>query len=237
MKKLIFILVTMIASSLINSAFALVFTDDFNDGTLNGWTAKQGIWSNPGDYLLSSYDNYGVAWKDDSFGLEQLLQVDAYFDDDSTSKTAQLRLRSGEGGGRNSYFDHGYRSYVQHDSLGIYNTYGPYRHQLLGSVTGLNFNQNDWLRITFSVSGTGDDTNLKLWVDDILYLDVFDTFGHQHDDGGYLALGSSNHINRQIEYDNVSGMVDVPVSEPAILLLMSTGLAGLMVIGLAHNKA
>jgi hypothetical protein len=236
MKKLILIALAIIASSMFDNAYALVFTDDFNDGTLNGWTGKQGGWTNPGDYLLSSFDNYGVAWKDDSFGLEQMLQVDAYFDDGSTSKTAQLRLRSGEGGGSNSYFDHGYRSYVQHNSIGIYNTYGPGQHQLLGSLTGLNFMQNEWLNITFSVSGLGNDTNLKLWVDDVLYLDVFDTFGHQHDEGGYIALGSSNHINRYIKYDNASGSVDVPVSEPSILILMGTGLAGLMITGASRKR-
>ena len=237
MKKMMFMLFTLIVIGVPCSSFAFSFSDDFNDGNLDGWTNKQGLWSNPGDYLLSSYDNYGIIWKDDSFGFDQFLQVDAYFDDGQNSKTAQLRLRSGEGGGGNSYFDHGYRSYIQHDSLGIYNTSGPGQHQLLGKVENLNFAQNEWLTIAFSVVGSGNDTNLKLWVNDILYLDVFDTFGLQHDDGGYLALGSSNHINRYIQYDNISGTVDVtPVPVPATIFLFGSCLAGLAGTRIRKNK-
>jgi len=229
MKKTMLMVSTLILIGAPRASVAISFSDDFNDGNMDGWTNKQGIWSNPGDHLLSSYDNYGIIWKDDSFGFDQFLQVDAYFDDGPTSKTAQLRLRSGEGGGGNSFFDHGYRSYVQHDSIGVYNTTGPGQHQLLGSQTGLGFAENKWLTIAFSVVGFGNDTNLRLWVDNVLYLDVFDTFGSQHDDGGYLALGSSNHINRRIEYDNISGVVDTPpVPEPASIIIWSL-LAGLVI--------
>ena len=42
--------------------------------------------------------------------------------------------------------------------------------------------------------------------------------GAQHDDGGYVGLGSSNHLNRQIEYDNF-----VTVPEPATLALLALG--------------
>ena len=236
MKKLIITIFVILAIGNFGNSNALVFTDDFNDGDLVGWTAKQGYWSNPGDHLLSSFDNYGIIWKDYSFGFDQWLQVDAYFDDAlPITKSAQLRLRSGEGGGGNSYFDHGYRSYVQQDSVGIYNTTAPGQHQLLGSLSGLDFAKNKWMEITFSVTGLGDDTNLLLWVNNILYLDVFDTFGNQHDDGGYLALGSSNHINRYIQYDNALGSIDEPISEPAVLLLFGTGFAALMTVGIRRK--
>jgi hypothetical protein len=132
MRKVVLLVVFAIILGVPGVGFSYSFSDDFNDGDLNGWTPKQGVWSNPGDYLLSSYDNYGIIWKDDSSGFDQFLQVDAYFDNGATSKTAQLRLRSGEGGGSNSYFDHGYWAYIQHDSIGIYNTTGPGQHQLLG---------------------------------------------------------------------------------------------------------
>jgi hypothetical protein len=33
----------------------LIFADDFNDGTLSGWTANYGTWSNPGTYMHGEY--------------------------------------------------------------------------------------------------------------------------------------------------------------------------------------
>ena len=226
MKKIVFIVLFAIVFVVPNVSFSYSFSDDFNDGDLSGWSIKQGDWSNPGNHLLSSYDNYGIIWKDDSFGFDQFLQVDAYFDDGETSKSAQLRLRSGDSGsGPNPYFDHGYMAAVMDGLAVIQNAVAPYNQQLLGSVS-ISLSHNDWHTLAFSVVGSGDDTNLKLWVDDVLYLDVLDTLGSQHDDGGYIALGSSNHINRRIQYDNISG-TSTPVPIPATILLLGTGLAGL----------
>jgi len=88
---------------------AIPFDDNFDDGDLAGWEIKQGDWYNAGHSLMSSYDNYGIIWVADSFGLDQRIDVDAYFDGSASSKTAQLRVRSGDAGsGGNRFFDHGY---------------------------------------------------------------------------------------------------------------------------------
>ena len=62
------------------NANAMSFTDDFNDGILDGWTPKIGSWSITNDTLSNNGSVYGVIWKDDSFGVDQKIQVDAYFD-------------------------------------------------------------------------------------------------------------------------------------------------------------
>ena len=195
---------------------AFVFSDDFNDGDLVGWEAKQGDWSNTGNLLLSSWDNYGVMYAADSFGLDQIVEVDARLSG-SPSKSAHLRLRNGTAPyGGNRYFDHGYFAGVSETIAWIYNAVNPGDQRFLGSVD-VSLTQ-DWHRVKFSVTGQGDRTRLQLWVDGDPLLDVFDTTGVQHDDGGYVGLGSSNHLNRRIEYDNFS-----TVPEPTTMGLLAAG--------------
>lgn len=207
--KYTLLLVILIIPSL---SFAFTFSDDFNDGDLAGWTPKAGVWINPGEYLLSSYNQYGVIWVDDSFGYNQSIKVDAYLDDANRSKSAQLRLRSGNAGyGPNPYWDDGYVAVVFADNyngtyVSIQNNVAPYHQILLAAdwpVTQLAV--NSWHTIEFTVTGLGTDTHLELWIDGELYLEANDTSGYAHDDGGYIALGSSNHLNRQIMYDNAEG--------------------------------
>ena len=213
---------------------AMSFSDIFDDGMLDGWIPKQGQWSNPGGYLLSSFDNYGVAWREGSFGLDQRLEVDAYFDGQSSngSKTALLGLRGGEAGNLNPYFDHAYWAYVLQDKVLIVSTYAPYDSQNLAAITGLDLPRDSWISIAFQVTGTGSDTRLQLWVNSTLMLDVPDLSGRPHNDGGYVALGASNHINRYIAYDNANGRSDgatPPVPEPETWLMLALGLGALVV--------
>ncbi len=209
---------------LVCSAQADIINDNFNDGDLVGWTQNRGVWDNPGDHILSSADNYGVLWKDSSFGYDQLIQVDAYYDGyvssmvgGSYSKSATLRLRSDN-------WEHGYNAIIQKDTIDIYNNHNSV--QQLGHHDFSTPLTDDWHTITFSVSGLGNNTNLKLDIDGTPYLNVFDTTGSQHDDGGYIALGSSNHINTRIKYDNFYAENPI-VPEPTTLLLLGLGVAGL----------
>jgi|GEM_PF-5589841 len=235
-KSLFFVLLAVLLSGLPLSSYSYTFFDDFNDGDLAGWTSKQGDWYNPASYLVSSFDNYGVIWKDDSEGFDQFLQVDAYFTDSSQfTKSAELRLRSSMAdGGPNPYFDHGYFATVSYNSVSIYNAVAPYNLILLGSAN-LTLVSNTWRTLAFSVTGFGDNTNFKFWADGQLVLDIFDTSGSQHDDGGYIALGSSNHINRRIYYDNVYGIVDEQASipEPVTIIMLGLSLTGIFTF---HKK-
>jgi len=43
------------------STSTLILSDDFNDGTLAGWTPNLGAWTNPGTYMRGEYD-LGNAW-------------------------------------------------------------------------------------------------------------------------------------------------------------------------------
>ncbi len=44
-----------------STAMTLIFSDDFNDGTLTNWTPNQGTWTNPGTYMRGEYTT-GNAW-------------------------------------------------------------------------------------------------------------------------------------------------------------------------------
>ena len=228
MKKFMLCLVLTGIVSFPLSSYSLTFSDNFDDGDLAGWTPKQGAWSNPSTYMQSSHDNYGIIWKDGTHGFKQSLQIDAYYDSvNSFTKSAQLRLRSGNGGGGNPFFDHGYYASISNNHVTISNAVQPGYQHLLGSVS-LTLVSDQWRTLAFSVEGFGTQTNLKFWADGILVLDVFDTSGHEHDDGGYVALGSSNHINTRINYDNFSATVDeASVPEPTSIIMLISALIGM----------
>lgn len=216
-------------SGAFQTAYPYLFTDDFNDGNLEGWIEKQGNWTNPGNYLLSSYDQYGVIWKADSFGFTQYLEIEAFFEPGSYTKTAQLILRGGVSQwGFNRYYDHAYRLQIQENDLNVFNTTAPGQHHHLGNLDDLDLPMSQWTKIGFGVSGLGSETRLQVWINDELRLDVFDTTGLSHDDGGYLGLGSSNHINRYMKYDNAHGRVD----EPIIPETRKIGSLGMFLLGL-----
>lgn len=206
MKILLLLCVIAFSQAHAESLKTVTFSDNFDDGNLEGWTIMSGDWSNLGDQLLSSYHNYGIIRKNDSFGYNQSVQVDAYFDSGiPDSKTAQLFLRNGDASwGPNPFWDHGYFANVLNNVATIFNAVEPYNQQVIGQ-TRVILAPDSWHTIKFSVDGFGDQTNLQLRIDDVLYLDVFDRSGYQHNDGGYLALGSSNHLNRRINYDNFVG--------------------------------
>jgi hypothetical protein len=212
MNILIRLTLLLTALTIPSHALSFAFSDDFDDGDLAGWTAKSGDWTNPGDYLLSSFNNYGVIWVDGSFGYNQSIKVDAYFETANLSKGASLRLRSNNAGyGPNPFFDDGYVATVMTNNyngtyVSIMNAVAPYHQVLLVSDwPAEQLAADSWHSIEFTVSGLGYDTHLELWIDGKLYLEANDTSGYAHDDGGYLALGSSNHINRRINYDNAEG--------------------------------
>lgn len=210
-------------------AAAMSFSDNFEDGTLGDWIPKQGVWTNPGGYLLSSWDNYGVAWRAESFGRDQRLEVDAYFDASTgeSSKTALLGLRGGAAGNLNPYFDHAYWAYVRQAEVTIVSTYEAYDSVTLARTTGLDLPLDTWTAIAFQVTGTGSGTRLQLWVDGESMLDVFDNSGRPHNDGGHIALGASNHINRYMAYDNAQGWSQ-PIPEAATRSLLALGLGALL---------
>jgi hypothetical protein len=172
-----------------------------------------------------------VIWKDGSFGYDQYIEVEAYFEPGSYTKTAQLILRGGQSGFWNPFFDHGYRAQIQENDVNLYNATGPGQHHNLGVVSGLNLPLHAWTKVGFGVFGTGANTRLQFWLDEELILDVYDQTGASHDDGGHVALGSSNHINRSMKYENVFGTVDQVIPEPPQLGVYAVAsLVGLLLL-------
>ncbi len=213
----------------VNTASADIFEiqDDFNDGDLDGWEIKKGDYYNTGNSLMSSSDNYGTIWVADSVGLSQTITVDVYLTTNGpVSKSASVFLRAGDAGsGSNRYWDHTYSAYIALDVIQIQNHVARSHQEVLASET-MSFAEG-WHTLKFAVSGTGDDTRLTFWVDNIKVADVYDTTGFAHDDGGHLGLGSSNHIDRRVEYDNFYGL-SYPIPHPGAGVLLAVGFGSLM---------
>jgi len=210
------------------------FSDDFNDGDLVGWSAKQGSWSVEGgvDKYLSGNRNYGVIWNDGSFGVNQRLQVDAYFDTTQAAiqadTIAHLRLRTSQNG---NFWDTGYLAQVTPSGVSIQNTHengNPYISEYSFASGESPITSSGWYTLQFAVTGTGSNTHFELGVNDILYIDhVYDNSIAQLD-SGYIGLG------REIKYDNFKGFTDVaPVPVPGAVLL---GMLGLSVVGVKLRK-
>lgn len=199
-----------------NFASTYTFNDDFNNG-IGGWNGIIGTWGNPGGTLQSSGSDYSTILKNgsDQGGLYQSITVDAYFGlTDNNDSIAQLRLRNG------TVWDSGYMANFQTDGIYLYNWSN---HSQLGyNPNGPFFSTPGWYILKFDVAGRGDKTNLKVWVEDTLVLDVKynDTTGGN--DNGHIGLG------RLIKYDNAGGYSsDTPIPEPGTILLLGSGILGL----------
>lgn len=237
MKKIILtaFVIGVLIFELVGIAGAMSFSDNFNDGNINGWTPKIGSWSVGTEGTLSnSGSDYGVVWKDDSFGVNQKIQVDADFDfSNNSDRIAQLRLRTNEHlGATQPFWDTGYLATFRATGISIQDTYTN-GNPVISSIVFTNpFSNAGWYNLAFGVDGTGADTHFSAWVNGTKYIDESYNNTIAGLDSGYVGLG------RKMHYDNVSGYSSTePVPEPSTILLLGSGLLGLGWYGRKRKKA
>ncbi len=236
MKSVFMSLFTLLVA--FQTAYAdLSCSDNFESGSLTGWTQRIGSWTvgvegtGSNHYLNNSSSDYGVIWKDGSQGVDQKVQVDAYFNmpGGTNDTTAHLRLRTGEHvGATQPFWDTGYLAQFTPDSVCILRLGGGYSKITEYVFGGDNANSPitspaAWYTLTFEVTGTGSGTHFKALVGGVSYIDATynNTIGEL--DSGYVGLG------RLIKYDNFSCSTDVaavPAPTAAVLGILGLCTAG-----------